>query len=264
MNLNFGAGDGIRTRDVLLGRQRNVAKVLNKLTVSELAELSNLSKAYISQVKSGKRPPSQKLLDSLWQETKNTKTEPDYLQLFLASRESMGVSPRTLEVYIERLSQFILKVDYLKANRSNIEKYLSTIPPNKNGLATRHCSYRTIKTLYRWLNNEYKLSNPMVGIPAPILGKPIMPSLEQAQVLHLIEEAPTLRDQAIIALFVESGLRLVELTSIRREDVNWKNRTVRTLGKGKKESYAPFGSLSEKCLKDWLKSFQTENGNIWV
>ncbi len=52
----------IRTHDPLLRRQQSTLKQLNKLSVSQLAELSNLSKAYISQVKHGKCPPSQRLL----------------------------------------------------------------------------------------------------------------------------------------------------------------------------------------------------------
>ena len=46
-----GAGDGTRTRDNPLGRQGTAFRLLNKLTVPELAELS---KSYISQVKHGK------------------------------------------------------------------------------------------------------------------------------------------------------------------------------------------------------------------
>jgi len=45
--------------------QQNTLKQLHKLSVSQLAELSNLSRAYISQVKHGKRSPSPKLLDAL-------------------------------------------------------------------------------------------------------------------------------------------------------------------------------------------------------
>jgi transcriptional regulator with XRE-family HTH domain len=52
-------------RELLPSGQVVTLRLLNKMTVSELAELSNLSKAYISQVKHGKRPPSQKLLEAL-------------------------------------------------------------------------------------------------------------------------------------------------------------------------------------------------------
>lgn len=47
-----------------------------------------------------------------------------------------------------------------------------------------------------------------------------------------------------------------------QSDIDWQNRTVRVLGKGRKEALAPFGELSAKYLKEWLIQYQP-NGNIW-
>ncbi len=174
----------------------------------------------------------------------------------------MGVSPRTLAFYRERLSKFIYAVDYLKASRQQIQRYLNSIPPNQYGLATRHATFRATKTFYRWLSVEYNLPNPVAGMPAPILGKPILPSLEKSQVLYLVEQTENLRDKAIVALFAESGLRLSELANIKPDRIDWDNRTVRILGKGRKEAYAPFGELAARYLKEWLSQY-SPNGNIW-
>jgi len=153
-------------------------------------------------------------------------------------------------------------VNYISAGRQDIERCLNSIPPNQYGLATRHASYRAIKVFYRWLGAEYGLPNPVEGIQAPILGKPILPSLTRDQVILLIEQAETVRDKAIIAFFTESGLRLSELVSIKLENIDWELRTVKILGKGRKEAYAPFGELTDKYLKVWLKRHHT-NGNLW-
>lgn len=190
------------------------------------------------------------------------KTDVDYLSLFLQSREAMGVSHKTLLFYRERLSKFIGAVDYKQATRRDIGKYLNSIPPNKYGLGTRHASYRVIKTLYRWLHSEYGFINPMEGMPAPILGKPILPSLEKEQVMFLISIASSVRDKAIISLFTESGSRLFELACIKPEHINWTNRTIRVMGKGRKEALAAFGELTEQYLKEWLGQY-TPDGNIW-
>ena len=174
----------------------------------------------------------------------------------------MGVSSKTIAFYNERLSRFIVEINFLKATRQQIQRYLNSIPASKNGLFTRHASFRAIKTFYRWLSLEYRFANPILGMPAPILSKPILPTLEQSEVLSLIDKAHSIRDKAIIALFVESGLRLSELANIRPQDINWERRTIKTLGKGRKEALAPFGKLSEHCLKAWLQEYQP-NGNIW-
>jgi site-specific recombinase XerD len=257
-----GVPGGIRTHGPLLRRQLHEAKLLNKLSVTHIAELSNFSKAYISQVKHGKRPPSQKLLDALAEQIEQKKPQIDYLNLFLESRTAMGVSPRTIEFYKDRLYKFAYKVNYLKASPQSIQRYLNSIHANNNGFATRHASFRAIKTFYRWLDAEYGLNNPMANLAAPILSKPILPSLTEEQVLTLIDRVSNSRDKAIISLFAESGLRLSELTNIKTEDIQWGNRVVRVLGKGRKEGFAPFGELSGRYLKEWLSEYQP-NGNIW-
>ena len=188
--------------------------------------------------------------------------KPDYLSVFLQSRQAMGVSPRTLGFYVERLTKFVAQVDFARALRSEVQRYLNSIPPNNNGLSTRHASFRAIKTFYRWLNAEFGIANPVTGMPAPILSKPILPSLEREEVLTLIEKAHNIRNKAIIALFPESGLRLSELANIKLCDIDWQHRTIKVLGKGRKEAYVPFGELSAKYLREWLDQYRP-NGNIW-
>ncbi len=109
-------------------------------------------------------------------------------------------------------------MDYTRAVRQDIERYLNSIPPNQYGLATRHASYRATKVFYRWLYTEYEFDNPVSGITAPILGKPILPSLTREQVILLIEQAETARDKAIIALFT-----MMALYYKLRWIINWVN-----------------------------------------
>lgn len=78
----------------------------------------------------------------------------------------------------------------------------------------------------------------------------------------LIEYVANTRDKAIIALFTESGLRLSELAKIKDIDIDWENHTIRIIGKGRKEAYCPFGTLSEDYLKQWIAQNKS-NGNIW-
>jgi integrase/recombinase XerC len=214
-------------------------------------------------VKSGKLPPSEKLLRILNKSIDQDKTkQPDYISLFIQSRQSMGCSSKTIEFYHDRLGQFLQSIDYLKAKSSTVQKYLNSIPANDNGLATRHASYRAIKTFYRWLSTEFGFSNPISNISAPILGRPIMPTLDESMVHQLIEAVDNLRDKAIIALFVESGLRLSELTNIKPDDINWPGHCIKVSGKGRKMAFAPFGIMSEKYIKGWLREYNP-NGNIW-
>ncbi|MCX6005339.1 MAG: helix-turn-helix transcriptional regulator, partial [Chloroflexi bacterium] len=134
--------------------------MVNKMTISQIAALTNFDKSYISKVINGEKPASLKFLEAL-NKLLPEKKVPDYFQLFLQSRQYMGVSNKTIEFYKDRLRPFISEVNYLKATAVSIQRYLNTIPPNQNGLATRHASDRAIKTFYRWLNTEFGFSNPI-------------------------------------------------------------------------------------------------------
>ncbi len=236
-------------------------KSLNKLPVTQLAELTNLSKSYISQVRHGKKPPSQKIIDVLYQlQKRNTKASRDYLALFIQSRQTNEVSASTLTFYNVKLGRFISELNPDKVTRQGIERFLLQFDNPGN----RHAYFRTIRTFYIWREQNFGLPNPIKNLKAPRLGKLIMPSLTKDQVTTLINNAHQLRDKAIIALFVESGLRLSELTDIRLEHFDWESLcTVRVLGKGKKEAHAPFGEMSAKYLKEWITKYRPNGSNIW-
>jgi integrase len=90
-----------------------------------------------------------------------------------------------------------------------------------------------------------------------------LPSFSREEVLFLINAVHSDRDKAIIAVLAESGLRLTELASVRQDDIDWKLKTIRTLGKGNKEGFAPFGTLSETYLRTWLRQHHPNGSSIW-
>jgi len=233
-------------------------RLLNTLSVAEISELSKLSKAYISQVKHGKRPPSKKLLKILSSYERSTRTEVDYYNLFIISRQAMEVSPGTEQFYRIKLGRFLAEVNADAAQRQDIELFLLQFSNPGN----RHAYYRAIKTFYNWREETFDLTNPMKKVRAPRLGKLILPSLTAEQVSTLLDKVDNIRGKAIIALFTESGLRLSELTNIEPQDIDWDNHIVRVMGKGRKEAYAPFGESTERYLKAWLVQYQP-NDNIW-
>ena len=174
-----------------------------------------------------------------------------------------GTSQGTLSFYSKYLSKSIPVLGLTPRPRA-IEAYLNALTCSVGG---KHAYYRAISVFYNWIyhpQSGFKLEkkdNPIVVVPPPKRPKLILPSLSKEQILVLIQESNT-RDKAIISLFVESGLRLAELANIKPSDINWENRIIKTLGKGNKEAYAPFGSLTATYLRAWLSEYEP-NGNIW-
>jgi integrase/recombinase XerC len=226
--------------------------------VTEISELSKLSKAYISQVKHGGRPPSKRLLEALKNNHSRTQTDHDYFTLFIQSRKAMEVSPGTEQFYRIKLGRFLDEVNVDTAQRQDIELFLLQF----GNAGNRHAYYRAIKTFYNWREETFDLPSPMKKVKAPRLGKLILPSLNREQVSELLDKVDNVRDKAIIALFTESGLRLSELASIKPQDIDWYSGTVKVLGKGRKEALAPLGKITQEYLRLWLEEYRP-NGNIW-
>ncbi len=225
--------------------------MLNSLSVTQISLLSKFSKAYISQVKWGIRPPSKKLLKILedHQRSTTTETEIDYFNLFMTSRRSMAASTGTMQFYRTKLGKFLSEVNADTATRQDIETFLLQFdnPGNRNAY------HRVIKTFYNWRYETFNLPSPVKHLKAPRLGKLILPSLSKEQVNDLLKMADNARDKAIIAMFTESGLRLSELVNVCHADIDWDNGTIRVMGKGRKEALAPLGKLTQKHLEELIK-----------
>ena len=241
-------------------------KLLNKLSVTEIAELSRFSKSYISQVKTGIRPPSKKLLEILARCTRKDKRQQDLestVTLFLKSR-SEGTSSSTLKFYEQYLAKSLPYLG-MKPSPKQINQLLHSLTCSQGG---KHAYFRVLKVFYNWLYSQRSgfgfesKDNPVNSVDAPKVPKLILPSLTEEQAEKLMERTCSVRDKAIISLFIESGLRLSELAAIKLSDIDWKNRTIKTIGKGNKEGYAPFGSISERYLRAWLAEYQPY-GTIW-
>jgi integrase len=187
-----------------------------------------------------------------------SKTAVDYLPLFLQSRQAMEVSPGTLSFYRVKLGRFLSGLDVDTARRQDIEAFLLQFRNPGN----RHAYYRAVKTFYNWRAETFGLPSPMKHMRAPRLGKLVLPSLTREQVLTLLGVVDNVRDKAIVALFTESGLRLSELANIKPGNIDWANRTIQVIGKGRKEAVAPFGPLTERYLRAWLGEYEAD-GNIW-
>ena len=216
------------------------------------------TKAYISQVRHGNRPPSKKLLLILKSYDRNTKTEIDYFNLFITSRQAIDVTTGTEQFYRIKLRRFLSEVNADTAQRQDIELFLLQFENSGN----RHAYYRAIRTFYNWREDAFNLLSPMKKMKAPRLSKLILPSLSREQVYDLLNRVESVRDKAVIAMFTESGLRLSELAGIRYEDIDWRNQTVRVMGKGRKEALAPLGTMTQNYLRHWLQQHQPD-GNIW-
>jgi len=66
------------------------------------------------------------------------------------------------------------------------------------------------------------------------------------------EESVALRDRAFLELLYSSGLRVSEACGLDLANLSLGEKTVRVMGKGRKERIVPFGSKADHAIRAWL------------
>ncbi len=97
-------------------------------------------------------------------------------------------------------------------------------------------------------------SDPTTEVSAPRLPRNLPRALTVGQVERLLasptgDEPAALRDRALLELLYSAGLRISELVALDVDDVDLTLRTVRCLGKGRKERVVPFGRPATRALE---------------
>ena len=75
-----------------------------------------------------------------------------------------------------------------------------------------------------------------------------------------VDPVQALRDQAVLELLYATGIRVSELCGLDRDDIDLERRTIRVLGKGRKERTVPLGEPAIAALDRWL----TQGRPVWA
>ena len=141
----------------------------------------------------------------------------------------------------------------------NFLRYVTEVRRNKSAARARKLS--SIKAFYKYHIHASHLceSNPAESIGTPKIEKrnPKYLTVEESMaLLDSISEdnvsKTTIRDYAMIVLFLNSGIRLSELVGISLSDLDRELRSMRVIGKGNKERLVYINEASRKALAEYL------------
>lgn len=150
----------------------------------------------------------------------------------------IALSPKTIKNYTYFLSKFSEKVGILLVDvkKEDITAYLRGMQDRgvkKNSLSTIQTC---IISLYQWArDNEKVQGNPIKGLQRikPDSRLPIYFTIEQVKLLF--DTALDERDNLICKVLYSTGVRVSELVSIKKGDINFKDGHIKVFGKGSKE-----------------------------
>ncbi len=180
-------------------------------------------------------------------------------------------STHTIRAYIrdiEQLGDFLKKqgardaegsipwdnVDHLMVRAFMGKLYSSGI---SSSTAARKLS--AIKTFFKFLEREGHIDvNKVRLVTAPKKEKNVPVFLTVDEVYGLLGLTPdadplSLRNRALIELLYATGIRVAELVSLSKRDMDLRSRLVRVKGKGGKERIVPLGIPAVKALEEYIE-----------
>ena len=187
--------------------------------------------------------------------------------LFLTDRKISGCSESTLRFYEYVIGKFLR---YIKENNfdlsvesthQHILPFFSHLQQQNLSPSTYHTLFRGIRVFTRFLHQEEYVEKeirlPKVKQPHTTIS-PLTPA-QMRKVLHSFNSNTYLglRNYTIVRLFLDTGMRLGELSQLQLTDVNLEDGFVLVHGKGGKDRYVPIGRSTIKCLWKYIKTRAT-------
>ena len=191
----------------------------------------------------------------------------DYLRHLAKERD---VSPHTVTAYERDLHAFVAFLaeyygtdgwSWEGVDRLAMRGFLAHLSRRGVGKRTISRTLSGVRSFYRWMhNNEMVDSNPARAVGAPKLDKHLPGYLDRAQIdllfqmaeLHAMEGAfPDVRNLAMLELFYSTGMRLSELQTLNRTDVDLVSQQVKVKGKGRKERIVPIGDHAVLAMRNY-------------
>jgi len=123
---------------------------------------------------------------------------------------------------------------------------------------------RTIKAFWSWLVEEgYIQENPIARLKLPRVPYKVIATFAPEQIQALIHSldrrTPSgFRNYTIILLFLDTGIRLSELTSLKIEDVDFGQSHLLVSGKGSRERIVPTGIQVRRALWRYIKNYRSD------
>jgi len=193
------------------------------------------------------------------------------IDLFLEHLQyDLNYSKQTIKSYkndIESFLFFIFNQGVIldDVDTQIIRNYLST--EMENGKSKTTCCHRIacLRHFFDFLLDKgFIHENCFLFITAPKkdIRYPDVLYLEQVETLlnrnRLRTDDLVMRDQALLELLYASGLRVSELVNVKISDLDLRNRTIRVLGKGRKERLVIFSKTCQATIMDYLKNSREE------
>lgn len=195
-------------------------------------------------------------------------TQTNAVAMFISAKRIEGCSEKTLAYYQNTIQAMLTRLGKTaqQITTEDLRAYLTDYQnQHKTSRVTIDNIRRILSSFFSWLEDEdYIVKSPVRRIHKVKTAKVIKETYTDEALELMRDNAPSLRDLAIIDLLTSSGMRVGELVTLNRDDINFAERECVVFGKGDKERLAYFDARTKIHLQNYLNSRRDNNPALFV
>lgn len=160
---------------------------------------------------------------------------------------------------LEEFFNYLDNRDFININYNDVKEYLVHLYEKKNSKSTVSRKLSTLRSFYKYLHKENIVKlNPFSLIRSPKKEKrlPKFVNYEDLDTIFELLKTGTpigQRDRLIFELLYSTGVRVSELCDIKINDIDFKSKTIRVIGKGNKERIVCYGEYGDEIINLFIK-----------
>ena len=171
---------------------------------------------------------------------------------------SFRLDEKTVNLYILAVRQLFdfCEKPFTEINSKDIRRWMSSLELQDYKAATVRSKLAGIKLFFKYCIEEgFLTKDPVKNIPVPEATDKLPKYLQRDELLELrqLVKGQT-EERAVIEVLYATGVRLMELVNIKKEDINWSERIIAIPnGKRKKERIVLFTRECAEHLKAYFE-----------
>lgn len=193
---------------------------------------------------------------------------PTLAKTYLVSLAVEGYSEQTLYNYTKNLENFFKSVqmapESVKTNDIRVFLYKYQ---QERGVSNRTLDKvrGTISSFYKWATiEEYIVKDPTLALGKIKYEKKERQPCTQRDMEYLRLACKSKKDKAVIEMLYSTGCRISELARLKKDDVDWQDKTVKLFGKGQKHRTSFLNAKAEVALKEYLDTRVDDGDGLFV
>lgn len=183
---------------------------------------------------------------------------PRRVEAFLAAKRIDGCRPKTIKGYRERLKLFMTQCSkpVQQITTDDLREYLAYLVDERHLMDNSvQAHINTLRSFFSWLVDEDNIrKSPMRKIKSLKIDKLRSRHPLTAEQLELVRDGCRgYKEKALVEFLVSSGCRVSEVAGLRVDDIDWRDRKCKVLGKGGKQRTVYFSVRAKLMLQLYIK-----------